>query len=98
MKIENLINDIKTYNSLKDKGNYTVRERNILESIKNTINIKLLSLTNFIIDNDYKIYKIDLVNLNKAEKEDNLLLYINVLYNIILKNSRVHYKALNKSI
>jgi hypothetical protein len=98
MKTTDLINYIQVVNALENNKNLDLREQKIVDEATDTINIQIATLTNFIKDNEFTVYKNDLQKLEQAEAENNTLLYIYVLYNIILKNIKVYYKALNKHI
>lgn len=98
MKTTDLINYIQVVNALKNNENLTLREQKMMDDAVNTINIQITTLTNFIKDNEFTVYKNDLQKLQQAKDGNNTLLYIYVLYNIILKNIKVYYKALNKHI
>lgn len=98
MKTTDLINYIQIVNALENNENMALREQKIVDEATDTINIQIATLTNFIKDNEFTVYKNDLQKLEQAEAENNTLLYIYVLYNIILKNIKVYYKALNKHI
>lgn len=98
MKTTDLINYIQVVNALENNKNLDLREQKLVDEATDTINIQITTLTNFIKDNEFTVYKNDSQKLEKAEAENNTLLYIHVLYNIILKNIKVYYKALNKHI
>lgn len=98
MKTTDLINYIQVVNALKNNENLTLREQKIMDDAVNTINIQITTLTNFIKNNEFTVYKNDLQKLQQAKDGNNTLLYMYVLYNIILKNIKVYYKALNKHI
>lgn len=98
MKTTDLINYIQIVNALENNENLALREQKIVDEATATINIQIATLTNFIKDNEFTVYKNDLQKLEQAKAGNNTLLYIYVLYNIILKNIKVYYKALNKHI
>lgn len=98
MKTTDFINYIQVINAFSNNEINTLREQKILTEAINTINIQEMTLLNFIKDNGFTVYKQDSQKIEKAKAENNIQLYFCVLYNIILKNIKVHYKALNKYI